>query len=154
MIATTYVPVAQMDRASACGAEGRTFESYRAYHNLNQNHPFGCFLLSRSIINRAEPTRKRPSERFCLQITLFINARCATRKYPSRHFHPRIKLWGVNKKTPWWAFVLVFNFFEDCPIYAVWIWAGWIFDDSFGGNVVGFFAEQCKECAVATRGGC
>ena len=29
---STHVPVAQLDRASACGAEGRTFESYRAYH--------------------------------------------------------------------------------------------------------------------------
>ena len=29
------VPVAQLDRALACGAKGRTFESYRAYQNKN-----------------------------------------------------------------------------------------------------------------------
>ena len=28
---STFVPVAQLDRASACGAEGRWFESSRAY---------------------------------------------------------------------------------------------------------------------------
>ncbi len=33
MAESTYVPVAQLDRALACGAKGRTFESYRAYHN-------------------------------------------------------------------------------------------------------------------------
>ena len=27
-----YAPVAQLDRAFACGARGRTFESYRVYH--------------------------------------------------------------------------------------------------------------------------
>lgn len=27
-----YAPVAQLDRALACGARGRTFESYRVYH--------------------------------------------------------------------------------------------------------------------------
>ena len=28
---STYVPVAQLDRAFACGAKGRRFESCRAY---------------------------------------------------------------------------------------------------------------------------
>ena len=28
---STYVPVAQLDRAFACGAKGRRFKSYRAY---------------------------------------------------------------------------------------------------------------------------
>ena len=31
---STYAPVAQLDRASACGAEGHTFESCRVYHVL------------------------------------------------------------------------------------------------------------------------
>lgn len=31
--ASTFVPVAQLDRASACGAEGHTFESCRAYQS-------------------------------------------------------------------------------------------------------------------------
>ena len=34
-VLSTYVPVAQLDRALACGAKGRTFESYRAYHFTN-----------------------------------------------------------------------------------------------------------------------
>lgn len=50
---STYVPVAQLDRALACGAKGRTFESYRAYHILNQNRPFGRFLLPYFINNCA-----------------------------------------------------------------------------------------------------
>ena len=29
-----YAPVAQLDRAFACGARGRTFESYRVYHEI------------------------------------------------------------------------------------------------------------------------
>ena len=31
------MPVAQLDRALACGAKGRTFESYRAYQIRNQS---------------------------------------------------------------------------------------------------------------------
>ena len=57
VITTTYVPVAQMDRASACGAEGRTFESYRAYHNLNfEKHLLRVFfvaLLAALLVEKA-----------------------------------------------------------------------------------------------------
>ena len=28
------MPVAQLDRASVCGTEGRTFESYQAHHEM------------------------------------------------------------------------------------------------------------------------
>ena len=31
---STFVPVAQLDRAFACGAKGRRFKSYRAYQDL------------------------------------------------------------------------------------------------------------------------
>lgn len=32
---STHVPVAQLDRALACGAKGRRFESYRVYQVKN-----------------------------------------------------------------------------------------------------------------------
>ena len=39
--------VAQLDRASACGAEGRTFKSYRAYHEKEVGLPafFSWYVL-------------------------------------------------------------------------------------------------------------
>ncbi len=33
---STYAPVAQLDRALACGAKGRRFESCRVYHENPQ----------------------------------------------------------------------------------------------------------------------
>ena len=37
------MPVAQLDRASVCGTEGRTFESYRAHQKLSPL--WGCFYF-------------------------------------------------------------------------------------------------------------
>ena len=39
---STYAPVAQLDRALACGAKGRTFKSCRVYHILR---PKGSFFI-------------------------------------------------------------------------------------------------------------
>ena len=33
-LSSSFAPVAQLDRALACGAKGRRFESYRVYHCL------------------------------------------------------------------------------------------------------------------------
>ena len=41
--ASTFAPVAQLDRASDCGSEGRRFESCRAYQK--KKTPLGLFLL-------------------------------------------------------------------------------------------------------------
>ena len=39
-----YVPVAQLDRASACGAEGRRFESCQVHHDEYPSYRWGiCF---------------------------------------------------------------------------------------------------------------
>ena len=38
--ASTYVPVAQLDRAFACGAKGRRFESCRAYQKWKNENLF------------------------------------------------------------------------------------------------------------------
>ena len=42
-----WAPVAQLDRASASGVEGRAFESRRVYHFLPQNRPLrlSCHLM-------------------------------------------------------------------------------------------------------------
>ncbi len=40
---STHVPVAQLDRAFACGAKGRWFESSRAYHDLVKMSKIGLF---------------------------------------------------------------------------------------------------------------
>lgn len=37
------MPVAQLDRASVCGTEGRTFESYQAHHT-SLFEPLGLFF--------------------------------------------------------------------------------------------------------------
>jgi hypothetical protein len=39
---STVAPVAQLDRAPACGAGGRRFESCRAHHTVEQ---IACFLF-------------------------------------------------------------------------------------------------------------
>ena len=50
---STYAPVAQLDRAFACGAKGRMFESCRVYHNKKQGRrPY--FFYS-NISDRFEP---------------------------------------------------------------------------------------------------
>ena len=40
----TYAPVAQLDRAFACGARGRTFESCRVYQEKQRSFDL-CFSL-------------------------------------------------------------------------------------------------------------
>ena len=74
-VLSTYVPVAQLDRASACGAEGRTFESYRAYHILNQKSPIWAFFVAVARPKVARGTKKTP-------IWTILSS-----KYPSRHFY-------------------------------------------------------------------
>ena len=49
---STYVPVAQLDRALACGAKGRRFESYRAYQ-FELKDAISAFFCARSPIRRA-----------------------------------------------------------------------------------------------------
>ena len=41
-------PVAQLDRAFACGAKGRRFESCRVYQN--KKRPLGRFLLLKIVV--------------------------------------------------------------------------------------------------------
>lgn len=38
-----FAPVAQMDRASACGAEGHRFESCRVYHRKKTSENWSFF---------------------------------------------------------------------------------------------------------------
>ena len=77
---STYVPVAQLDRASACGAEGRTFESYRAYHILNQKSPIWAFFVAIARPLVARGTKKTPIW------TILSSKYFKERKYQSRRF--------------------------------------------------------------------
>ena len=51
LIHSVYVPVAQLDRALACGAKGRTFKSCRAYHEKKARRPFFVYSDSWSLRN-------------------------------------------------------------------------------------------------------
>ena len=66
-VLSTYVPVAQLDRALACGAKGRTFESYRAYHNLSQK------IAYRQFFSFARPIGALHSEKLPICGFLFSN---------------------------------------------------------------------------------
>ena len=46
---STFAPVAQLDRALACGAKGRTFESYRVYHILQLQRLLCCKSILRDV---------------------------------------------------------------------------------------------------------
>lgn len=51
---STHVPVAQLDRAFACGAKGRWFESSRAYHDfmkMTKNGFLGAVFLLGLILS-------------------------------------------------------------------------------------------------------
>ncbi len=50
---STSVPVAQLDRAFACGAKGRWFESSRAYH-IGKIGLFGAFFVGSISVKRAD----------------------------------------------------------------------------------------------------
>ena len=82
---STYVPVAQLDRASACGAEGRTFESYRAYHILNQKSPIWAFFVAIARPLVARGTKKTPIW------TILSSKYFKEKKYQSRRFF----LWNI-----------------------------------------------------------
>ena len=57
-----HVPVAQLDRALACGAKGRRFESCRVHQNMNSTKRgvFICLFLV-ILLNQA-----RFFDRFCI----------------------------------------------------------------------------------------
>ena len=55
---STYVPVAQLDRAFACGAKGRRFESCRAYQNQKKTPEESYF--DPEISDRFEPKVRTP----------------------------------------------------------------------------------------------
>ena len=57
---STYVPVAQLDRAFACGAKGRRFESCRAYQNQKKT-PQESYFDSK-IFDGFEPKVRIPHE--------------------------------------------------------------------------------------------
>jgi hypothetical protein len=42
-----FAPVAQLDRALACGAKGRRFESCRVYQIKSLSHVLGLFIFVR-----------------------------------------------------------------------------------------------------------
>ncbi len=58
--ATKCAPVAQLDRASACGAEGHRFKSCRVYQGKIPNVCVGIFLwLNKVMANNELPSEKR-----------------------------------------------------------------------------------------------
>ena len=71
---TICVPVAQLDRAFACGAKGRRFESCRAYHEI-KNKAKGLifyFIILRQEMNRRFTHGRNRTERkftFFLEVT-------------------------------------------------------------------------------------
>ena len=60
IIEQDFAPVAQLDRAFACGAKGRRFESCRAYQNQKKTPQESYF--DSEISDRFEPKVRIPHE--------------------------------------------------------------------------------------------